>query len=199
MSGGAGERSPEDLEYEEERSVPMEAPTTPGAWDVLAGDWESLHQGYYLGSARHAVLECARHLEASAGADASERALWTLGLYYIGGYVIYGSPHGESETRVRAVMAGAERSLGGSPCGHPAHPCDDVPEGGELEGFPAVLELLAHPERDAEHEAALAAEFADPDGYADDDWRQSWYGGRLGRDVWACPQNLTGFARAFLA
>ncbi|MFF1924432.1 hypothetical protein ACFVW8_28180 [Streptomyces sp. NPDC058221] len=199
MSGEEHVRSPEDLEYEEERTDPVEAPATPGEWDELAGDWESLHQGYYLGSARHAVLECARHLEASAAAASSETALWALGLYYIGGYVVHASPHRPSEDRVRAVMAGIERSMGGTACGHAAHPCDDIPEDGELEGFPAVLELLAHPERDAEHEAALAEELADEDAYPDDGWRRSWYGGRLTRAVWACPRNLAGLARDFLA
>ncbi|MFD0022590.1 hypothetical protein [Streptomyces sp. NPDC058382] len=200
MSGEAQVRSPEDLEYEEERSDPIGAPAGPGEWDALVGDWESLHQGYYLGSARHAVLECARHLEASAAAGSAETPLWVLGMYYIGGYVVHASPHRPSEDRVAAVMAGIERSMGGAACGHAAHPCDDVPGNGDLEGFPAALKLLAHPERDAEHEAALAEEIADEDASsADDGWRRSWYGGGLTREVWACPRNLAGFARAFLA
>ncbi|WP_406457169.1 hypothetical protein OG782_32600 [Streptomyces sp. NBC_00876] len=199
MSGEAATESPEDLEYEEERSVPIEAPATPGEWDTLAGDWEGVYQGYYLGSARHAVLECARHLESSAAAGAPETAQWTLGLYYIGGYVIHSSPHSDSEDRVRAVMAGAGRAMEAISCGHAAHPCDDVPGDGDLEGLPAVLELLAHPEQDAEHAAALAEELAKGEASADDEWLRSWYGGRLTRDVWACPQNLAGLARAFPA
>ncbi|MGW2634687.1 hypothetical protein ACWC2K_35980 [Streptomyces chattanoogensis] len=197
MTGEVKAESPEELEYEEARSVPVEAPATPGEWDALAGDWESLYQGYYLGSARHAVLECARHLEASVAAGGTETALWALGLYYIGGYVVHASPHAESERRVREVMSGVVRALGEGPCGHPAHPCDDVPDDGHLEGFPVVLEMLAHPERDADHEAALAGQLADED--EDDEWRESWYEGRLTREIWACPRNLAGFARAFLA
>ncbi|KPC66818.1 hypothetical protein [Streptomyces chattanoogensis] len=197
MTGEVTAESPEELEYQDARSVPVEAPATPGEWDALAGDWESLYQGYYLSSARHAVLECARHLEASVAAGGAETALWALGLYYIGTYVVFASPHAESERRVREVMSGVVRALGDGPCGHPAHPCDDVPDDGHLEGFPAALEMLAHPERDADHEAALAGQLADED--EDDEWRQSWYEGRLTREIWACPRNLAGFARAFLA
>lgn len=184
--------------HEQVRPAPLEVPNTPDEWDALADDWQSLREGYYLGDARHAVLECARHLRASAASGAAETALWTLGLYYIGEYVVHAAPHEESEDRVRAAMAEAERVLGGTPCLHAAHPCDDVPEDGELEQFPEVLHLLARPERDAEHEAALAEELADENGYVDDEWRQSWYGGRLTRELWACPQNLAGFARASL-
>ncbi|MFI9047494.1 hypothetical protein [Streptomyces sp. NPDC053427] len=194
------EVSPESVEeecYEEERSVPLEAPATPAEWDGLVGDWDSLVQGYYLGSARHAVLECARHLESSVAAGGAETALWTLGLYCIGNHVVCARPHAESERRVRAVMATVAGTLGDTPCGHPAHPCDDVPDDGHMEGFPPVLEMLAHPERDTAHEAALAEGHADED--EDDEWRESWYEGRLTREIWACPRNLAGFARAFLA
>ncbi|MEU9110803.1 hypothetical protein AB0D04_03110 [Streptomyces sp. NPDC048483] len=196
MSGDEDAQCPEDLEYEDERSVPMKAPATPGEWELLADNWAKIHEGYYLGSARHAVLECARHLEASVAAGAADTALWVLGLYYIGDYVIHGSPHAESEHRVREVMAGVERALGGVPCSHPSHPCDDAAEEVLLEGFPAVLGVLAHPERDEEYEAGLAEELADEDGHTDDAWRQSWYGARLTREIWACPRNLAGFARA---
>ncbi|MFJ9416026.1 hypothetical protein ACIRPT_17860 [Streptomyces sp. NPDC101227] len=197
MTGEVRARSPEDQLHEEDRSVPVEAPATPEEWDALARDWESLHQGYYLGSGRHAVLECARHLEASAAQGGTQTALWTLGLYYVGGYVIHARPHAESERRVRDVM-GVLCAPRDASCEHPAHPCDDVPEDGELENFPLVLEMLAHPERDADHEAVLAEELADEAGYVDEEWRESWYGGRLTREIWACPQNLAGFARAFL-
>ncbi|MFG2135827.1 hypothetical protein [Streptomyces sp. NPDC048650] len=195
MSSEESSQALEEQCYDEERTVPVEAPATPEEWDGLLGGWEEIHQGYsFLGAARHSVLECARHLEASLAAGGDARALWTLGLYYIGGYVSYARPHAPSERRVREVMEQVAAALGDTACGHPAHPCDDVPEDSELENFPAVLELLAHPERAEGHGGDPADREDEPD-----EWRMSWYEGRLTREIWACPRNLAGFARAFLA
>ncbi|MFH8569137.1 hypothetical protein [Streptomyces sp. NPDC017993] len=179
----------------DDAAAPTAAPATPAEWDALIGEWDEIHHGYHLGDAPAAVLECARHLEASVATGGPETALWTLGLLLIGPYVVYARPDATAEARVRDVLAGVGRALGDAPCDHPAHPCDDGPPGSELDAFRRVLEMLAHPERDPAHETEVAAEKAEED--PDDEWLASWYEGRLTRDVWACPQNLAGLARSF--
>ncbi|MEU6270043.1 hypothetical protein [Saccharopolyspora shandongensis] len=173
--------------------LPTPAPTTPAEWDGLIGEWDQIRHGYYLGNAPGTVLECAKNLAASVAAGRPDAALWTLGLVLIGPYVIYARPDAAAEARVLEAMGAVERALGRTSCAHEAHPCDDMPFDVELDNFRYVLEMLAHPERDAAHEAELA----DEENWPDEEGAQSWYGGRMTRAVWACPRNLAGFARAF--
>lgn len=161
-------------------------------WDVLIGEWDEIRQGYYLGDAPAKVRECARNLEASVAADGPDTALWTLGLVLIGPYVIYAYPDAEAEAQVLKAMGAVEQALGRTPCGHDEHPCDDIEADDELDNFPYVLEMLAHPEREAAGEAALT-----DDEHWPDDESDTWFEGRMTPEVWACPQNLAGFARAF--
>ena len=161
-------------------------------WDALIGEWDEIRHGYYLGDAPAKVRECARNLEASVAADRPDTALWTLGLVLIGPYVIYASPDADAEAHVLTAMAAVEQALGQTPCAHEEHPCDEVQDDDELDGFRYVLDMLAHPEREAAGDAAL------PDGESwSDDESDTWFEGRMTREIWACPQNLAGFARAF--
>ncbi|MEV5876651.1 hypothetical protein AB0L75_20935 [Streptomyces sp. NPDC052101] len=169
---------PVEDRYDDDELPPVPAPATPAEWDRLIEEWDEIRQGCYLGDAQRAVVECARNLEASVAAGGPETALWTLGLVLIGPYVIHAHPDAAAETRVLEAMGAVERALGQIPCEHEAHPCDDMPLDAELDSFRYVLEMLAHPERDAAHEAALADEEIRP-------------------ETWACPRNLAGFARAF--
>ncbi|MDW6062510.1 hypothetical protein SAZ11_36360 [Streptomyces sp. FXJ1.4098] len=177
------------------RGAPTPGPTTPAEWDDLIADWDEMRHGYYLGDPQATVLTCARNLEASvaAGGPGSETALWTLGLVLIGPYVIYARPDAAAEARVMEAMGAVERALGQASCEHEEHPCDDAPFDAELDNFRYVLEMLAHPERDADHEAALA----DEENWPDEEGAQSWYEGRMTREIWTCPRNLAGFAGAF--
>ncbi|GHI08222.1 hypothetical protein AQI88_06195 [Streptomyces cellostaticus] len=171
---------------------PVPAPTTPAEWDGLIEEWDEIRHGYYLGDAQRAVVECARNLEVSVAAGGPETPLWTLGLVLTGPYVVYARPDAAAETRVLEAMGVVERALGETPCAHEAHPCDDMPLDAELDNFRYVLEMLAHPERDAAHEAALA----DEENWPDED-SENWYERLMTREIWACPRNLAGFARAF--
>jgi hypothetical protein len=145
------------------------APTTPAEWDELIDDWDEIREGFYLGDAHRAVLDCARHLRASVAAGGPDTALWTLGLVLIGPYVSYAHPDAAAEAQVREAMGAVERALGQTPCAHEEHPCDDMPLDVDLDDFRCVLEMRADPEGDAAPEA----------------------------EIWACPQNLAGLARAF--
>ncbi|MEU5106510.1 hypothetical protein AB0H07_30270 [Streptomyces sp. NPDC021354] len=168
---------------------------TPAEWDDLIGEWDEIRHGYYLGDAPSTVLKCARNLEASvaAGTPMPDTALWTLGLVLTGPYVIYARPDAAAEARVMEAMGAVERALGQASCAHEEHPCDDAPLDEELDNFRYVLEMLAHPERDADHEATLA----DEENWPDEEGAQSWFEGRMTREIWSCPANLAGFARAF--
>ncbi|MFI7412755.1 hypothetical protein ACIBU0_29185 [Streptomyces sp. NPDC049627] len=161
-------------------------------WDVLIGEWDEIRQGYYLGDAPAKVLECARNLEASVAADGPDTALWTLGLTLIGPYVIYASPDAEAEAHVLKAMGAVEQALGRMPCAHDGHPCDDIEDDDELDNLRYVLEMLAHPEREAAGEAAPTDDELWPDDESD-----TWFERGMTREIWACPQNLAGFARAF--
>jgi hypothetical protein len=161
-------------------------------WDVLIGEWDEIRQGYHLGDAPARVLECARNLEASVAADGPDTALWTLGLVLIGPYVIYARPDAEAEAQVLKAMGAVEQALGQTPCAHDGHPCDDLQDDDELDDFRYVLEMLARPEPDDAGET-------DPtdDETRQDDESDTWFEGRMTREIWACPRNLAGFARAF--
>ncbi|MFJ4691960.1 hypothetical protein [Streptomyces sp. NPDC088766] len=172
---------------------PAPAPTTPAEWDDLIREWDDIRHGYYLGDAAAMVRACAENLEASVAAGGPDTALWTLGLMLTGPYVVYARPDAAAEARVSAAMGAVERALGQTSCAHEEHPCDEILLDAESDHFRWVLEMLAHPERDAAHEADLADEGLWPD----DEGAQSWYEGRMTRDVWACPQNLAGLARSF--
>ncbi|GAA2354353.1 hypothetical protein [Streptomyces cuspidosporus] len=165
---------------------------TPAEWDDLIDEWDEIRHGFYLGDAPAMVLRCARNLEASVAAGGPDAALWTLGLVLTGPYVIYARPDAAAEARVLEAMGAVERTLGQVSCAHEAHPCDDVSDA-DLDNFRYVLEMLAHPERDADHEAALA----DEENWPDEEGAQSWFEGRMTREIWTCPRNLAGFARAF--
>ncbi|WP_326692511.1 hypothetical protein OIE63_38860 [Streptomyces sp. NBC_01795] len=178
--------------YDDDEPSPTPAPTNPAEWDGLIGEWDEMRHGYYLGNAPDTVLECAKNLEASVAAGGPDTALWTLGMVLIGPYVIHARPDAAAEARVLEAMAAVERALGQTSCGHEAHPCDDMPLDAELDNFRHVLKMLAHPERDATSQADPADEEDWPDEMA-----QSWYDGRMTREIWACPRNLAGFARAF--
>ncbi|MGI5350126.1 hypothetical protein ACQEU8_18365 [Streptomyces sp. CA-250714] len=186
---------PVEDRYDDDLPSPTPAPTTPAEWDELIDEWDELRHGYYLGNAPGTVLECAKNLRASVadGTSTPETALWTLGLVLIGPYVIYARPDAAAEAQVLEAMRAVEHALGGVPCSHDAHPCDDMPLTAELENFPSVLKMLAHPEQDAEHEAHLA----DDELWPDEEGAQSWYEGRMTREIWTCPRNLAGLARAF--
>ncbi|MDO0916885.1 hypothetical protein QQM39_40600 [Streptomyces sp. DT2A-34] len=160
-------------------------------WDVLIGEWDEIRHGYHMGDAPAKVLECARNLEASVAADGPDTALWTLGLVLIGPYVIYAHPDAEAEAHALKAMGAVEQALGQTPCAHDEHPCDDIDDA-ELDNFRYVLEMLAHPEREAAGEAALT----DDELWPDDD-SDTWFERRMTREIWACPRNLAGFARAF--
>ncbi|MEV5146171.1 hypothetical protein [Streptomyces sp. NPDC052727] len=179
--------------YDDDELPPTPAPTTPAEWDALIDEWDEIRHGYYLGDAPGTVLECAKNLEASVAAGGPDTALWTLGLVLIGPYVIDARPDAVAEARVLEAMGAVERALGQAACAHEAHPCDDMPLDAGLDNFRWVLEMLAHPERDAAHEAALA----DEENWPDEEGAQSWYEGRMTREIWACPRNLAGFARSF--
>ncbi|WP_328429213.1 hypothetical protein [Streptomyces sp. NBC_00443] len=142
-------------------------PAAPDEWDDLIDTWDEIRQGYYLGDAPEAVLDCARNLEASVRAGSPDTALWTLGLVLTGPYVIYARPDAAAEARVLEAMGAVEQALGGATCAHDEHPCDDMALDDELDSLRDVLDMLARPEWDA------------------------------ARDIWACPRNLVGFARAF--
>jgi hypothetical protein len=160
----------EAAEHRRDDEMPLTpAPTTPAEWDELIDGWDEIRQGFYLGDARRVVLDCARHLEASVAAGGPDTALWTLGLVLTGPYVIYARPDAAAEARVREAMGAVERALGQTPCAHEEHPCDDMPLDVDLDDFRRVLEMRADPEGDAVPEA----------------------------EIWACPQNLAGLARAF--
>ncbi|MEY9989643.1 hypothetical protein ABIE67_001675 [Streptomyces sp. V4I8] len=182
----------ETAEHRPDGEAPLTpAPTTPAEWDELIDDWDEIRQGYHLGDARRAVLDCARHLEASVTADGPGTALWTLGLVLTGPYVIYAHPDGPAEARVLKAMSTVEQAFGQMSCAHDEHPGDDMPLDDELDNLRYVLEMLAHPERDT-GEGALTEDERRPDDDSD-----TWFERRMTRDVWACPQNLAGFARAF--
>ncbi|MFE9017076.1 hypothetical protein ACFYNL_00595 [Streptomyces sp. NPDC007808] len=165
-------------------------------WDVLIGEWDEIRHGYYLGDAPAKVLECARNLEAGVAAGDPDTALWTLGLVLIGPYVIYAYPDAEAEARVLKAMGAVEQALGQTPCAHEEHPCDDLRDDDELDDFRYVLEMLAHPERETAGAAAPTDDALRADDGSDDE-SDSWFGRRMTREMWACPQNLAGFARAF--
>ncbi|KUM70014.1 hypothetical protein [Streptomyces curacoi] len=165
---------------------------TPDEWAGLIAEWDEIRQGYHLGDTPGRVLECARNVEASVAAGGPDTALWTLGLVLIGPYVIYARPDAAAEARVLKAMSAVERALGETPCAHDEHPCDDMPLDDELDNLRYVLEMLARPERDAAHEASLADEELRPD-----EDSENWFEGRMTREIWACPRNLAGFARAF--
>ncbi|WP_369269646.1 hypothetical protein AB5J55_05945 [Streptomyces sp. R11] len=156
--------------------------------------WDEIRQGYYLGDAPEAVLDCATNLEASVRADSPDTALWTLGLVLIGPYVIYARPDAAAEARVLRAMGAVEQALGGATCAHDEHPCDDMPLDDELDNIRHVLEMLAHPERDT-----ATPDEAEPahDEFSPDDESDNWFEHRMTREIWACPRNLAGFARAF--
>jgi diadenosine tetraphosphatase ApaH/serine/threonine PP2A family protein phosphatase len=178
--------------YDGDASLPARAPATPDEWDDLIRQWDEIRHGYHLGDTPRTVLECAGHLQASVAAGGPDTALWTLGLVLTGPYVIYARPDAAAEARVLEAMDAVERALGRTTCAHEAHPCDDMPLDAELDNFRYVLEMLAHPERDAAHEAALA----DDELWSDEDAR-NWYERLMTREIWTCPRNLAGFARAF--
>ncbi|MFJ8537913.1 hypothetical protein [Streptomyces sp. NPDC093591] len=161
-------------------------------WDALIGAWDEIRHGYYLGDAPARVRECARSLEASVAAAGPDTALWTLGLVLIGPYVIYAYPDAEAEAHVLKAMGAVEQALGQTPCAHDEHPCDDIEGDDELDNFRYVLDMLAHPER----EAAGAAAPTDGELWPDDE-SDTWFERRMTREIWACPRNLAGFARAF--
>lgn len=142
-------------------------PVAPTEWDDLIDTWDEIRQGYCLGDAPEAVLDCARNLELSVRAGSPDIALWTLGLVLTGSYVIYARPDAAAVARVLEAMGTVEQALGGVTCTHDGHPCDDTALDDELDNFPGVLQMLARPDRDA-----------------------------AGK-IWACPGNLAGFARAF--
>ncbi|MGW1607888.1 hypothetical protein ACWCQZ_00500 [Streptomyces sp. NPDC002285] len=154
-------------------------PAAPAEWDELIDTWDEIRQGYYLGDAPEAVLDCARNLVASVRAGSPDTALWTLGLVLIGPYVIYARPDAAAEARVLKAMDAVEQALGGTTCAHDEHPCDDMPLDDELDNLRDVLEMLAHvdPRPDAESEDLFEH--------------------RMTREIWTCPRNLAGFARAF--
>ncbi|MGV9891943.1 hypothetical protein [Streptomyces sp. NPDC003395] len=166
------------------------APATPAEWRSLIGEWEEIRQGHHLGDTRARVLECARHLRASVAAGGPDTALWTFGLLLTGPYVLYARPDAAAEARVLEAMAEVERVLGQASCAHEAHPCDDVFLDEELDNLPAVLEMLA--DRDAAVPAAAEL-------WPDEEGAESWFEGRMTREAWTCPRNLTAFARAFPA
>jgi hypothetical protein len=111
----------------------------------------------------------------------------------IGPYVTYARPDAAAEARARKAMAAVEQALGQSGCAHDEHPCDDMPLDDELDDFRYVLEMLV-PQRDAVGAAGLTG-----DEVRLDDEPAAWFEGRVTREVWACPRNLAGFARAFRA
>ncbi|MEV6996944.1 hypothetical protein AB0N62_04470 [Streptomyces sp. NPDC093982] len=162
-------------------------PAASAEWDDLFDTWDEIREGYYLGDAPEAVLECARNLEASVRADSPDTALWTLGLVLTGPYVIHARPDAAAEARVLQAMGAVEQALGGASCAHDEHPCDDMPLDDELDGLRGVLDMLAHPERDG------AADDPSPDDESD-----NWFEHRMTREIWACPRNLAGLARAFV-
>lgn len=125
-------------------------------------------------------------------ADGPDTALWTLGLVLIGPHVIYARPDAAAEARVLKAMSAVEQALGQTDCAHEEHPCDDMPLDDELDNFRHVLEMLAHPERDSAGEVDLAAEELWPAEESD-----NWFERPMTGEIWACPQNLAGFARAF--
>jgi hypothetical protein len=171
---------------------PAAAPTTSAEWDGLIAEWDEIRHGYHLGDTPGAVLTCARNLKASAAAGGADTALWTLGLLLIGPYVIYARPDAAAEARVREAMGAVEQALGETTCAHDEHPCDDMPLDDELDNLRYVLEMLAHPERDAPR----AADMTDDDLWPDEE-SDNWFERRMTREIWACPRNLAGFARAF--
>ncbi|MFF5480437.1 hypothetical protein ACFY5C_24270 [Streptomyces sp. NPDC012935] len=142
-------------------------PEAPAEWDDLIDTWDEIRQGYYLGDAPEVVLDCAKNLEASVRADSADTALWTLGLVLTGPCVIYARPDAAAEARALEAMGTVEQALGGATCTHDEHPCDGMPLDDELDNLRDVLEMLVRPDRDA------------------------------AREIWACPRNLAGFARAF--
>ncbi|WP_308403290.1 hypothetical protein [Streptomyces sp. Tu102] len=156
--------------------------------DALITEWDEIRQGYHLGDTQETVLACARSLEASVAAGGPDTALWTFGLVLIGPYVIYAHPDPAAEAHVLKAMAAVERTLGQADCGHDEHPCDDMPDDDELDNLRYVLETLARPERGADD---------DGDGPSADGESDDWFTGGMTREVWACPRNLAGFARAF--
>ncbi|MER7379503.1 hypothetical protein [Streptomyces lanatus] len=143
--------------------------TNPDHWDDLISEWDEIREGYHLGDTHRTVLECARQLEESVAADSPDTALWVLGLVLIGPYVIHARRDAAAEARVLKAMGTVERALGQPDCAHEEHPCDDMADGGELDDLQQVLEMLAHPQEED----------------------------RMAREIWTCPSNLTGIARAF--
>ncbi|MFE0385770.1 hypothetical protein ACFW1F_17070 [Streptomyces bungoensis] len=178
--------------YDEDEPWTAE-PTTPEEWQSLIGEWDEIRQGYHLGDTRARVLECARRLRASVAAGGSGTALWTFGLLLTGPYVLYARPNAAAEARVLEAMTTVERALGQASCAHEAHPCDDVTLDDESDNLPAVLEMLTRADQDATPQADPAPAGRRPDEEA----AESWFEGRMTREVWACPRNLAGFARSF--
>lgn len=172
---------------------PAPGPRTQAEWAALIAEWDEIRQGYHLGDTRARVLECAHHLRASVAAGGPDTALWTLGLVLIGPYVLYASQDAAAEARVREAMAAVEGALGQVSCAHDAHPCDDLDPDGDLDNLREVLEMLARPE-----DVTSRGGPADEELWTDDEGSESWFEGRMTREVWACPRNLTGFARSFL-
>lgn len=178
--------------HDDDELFPTPAPTTPAEWDTLIAEWDEIRHGYHLGHTPGAVLTCARNLKASVATDGPDTALWTLGMVLIGPYVMYARPDAAAEARVLEALGAVEQALGQTSCAHDEHPCDDMPLDDELDNLRYVLEMLAHPERDA----TGGADLADDDLWSDDE-SDNWFERRMTREIWACPQNLAGFARAF--
>ncbi|WP_432193448.1 hypothetical protein [Streptomyces sp. bgisy027] len=181
----------EDLHDDE--APPAPGPATPAEWDALIEEWDEIRQGYHLGDTPGMVLACARSLEASVAAGGRDTALWTFGLVLIGPHVIYAHPDPAAEAQVLRAMAAVERTLGPADCAHEEHPCDDMPDDDESDSLRHVLEMLARPERGTDDDGSGPA----ADGLRPGDEPDDRFEGRMTREVWACPRNVAGFARAF--
>ncbi|MFC5218112.1 hypothetical protein [Streptomyces coerulescens] len=143
--------------------------TDPDQWNDLIAEWDEIRQGYHLGDTHRTVLECARNLEESVAAAGPDTALWVLGLVLIGPYVVHARPDAAAEARVLKALDSVERALGQTDCAHEEHPCDGMADDGELDDLQEALEMLAHPQEED----------------------------RGTREIWTCPRNLAGIARAF--
>ncbi|MFH8748027.1 hypothetical protein ACH4GK_30860 [Streptomyces rimosus] len=149
------------------------APTTPDAWRDLLDGWGDIRNGYYLGEADEAVLQCVHHLDADpTGPDA---LLWTLGLVTLVPYVAAAAPGPGVEARTAEVLSVVARAHGDRICKHEKHPFepyeDDLDT--QLEALPSAFSALISQEAEA------------PDAYAPGHWH--------------CPRNIAGFARAALS
>ncbi|MGW0391221.1 hypothetical protein ACWDYJ_10015 [Streptomyces sp. NPDC003042] len=149
--------------------------------EELAGDWESIWQGYFLGEPDETLLACVEQFRVARAAvpqDPDVTAFFTMGLVLMYGHAVWEADPSVANAAAAALLDAAEDPAATNrACGHEVHPCDDGDLEGQLGSFEVLLSLLAG---NSEYE------WEDLDGKGDAPEPES---------RWRCPRNMAGFAR----